>query len=370
MPMSVVAAVARFGTQRRPRLLRAGLLALAFKGAFLVTSQAFSGGRVVVSRSDAFGANNRTGAKTSGFSGNSIPGANVAARLGPRSGAARKHRPGTWKCGCEACLSFEATDDGKAAQALLEKHYEEKHEISVALPSMILPERSVRLRQSIPCAACDMSGDEGPGGAVWLAGVALATYINTHAPPGHQSKEKAAPWHGKNVLELGSGTGIAGIAAASEGANVLLTDKDILVPLMAKNIRLNEDSMLIGSADCEAFDWATPPPEEVSSKTWDVVLCAEPVTRSSDVPLFVSTLASLLSPDGVAASATAIYAHNIVDAESPDLGMHLKHAFEAHGFSCAGLPSLPSQGTGEFGLEAVELWTLQSSSTQPRQPHM
>jgi len=171
-----------------------------------------------------------------------------------------------------------------------------------------------------------------------------------------------------NVLELGSGTGVAGIAAASEGAHVLLTDKDTLMPLMAKNIRLNEDSMLIGSADYEAFDWAAPPPEEVSSTSWDVVLCAESVTRSSDVPPFVSTLASLLGPDGAAASATAIYAHNPMDSQSPELNMQLKSAFKARGLSCVSLPSLPSQVTGDLGLETVELWTLQSSSAQPLQP--
>jgi 2-polyprenyl-3-methyl-5-hydroxy-6-metoxy-1,4-benzoquinol methylase len=230
------------------------------------------------------------------------------------------------------------------------------------------------MRQSIPCDDCLMSGEEGPGGAVSGAGVALATYINKNAPPGRQTKDKSIPWRGMNVLELGSGTGVAGIAAAAEGATVLLTDKDDLMPLMAKNIRLNEDNMLFGSADYEAFDWAEPPPREVSKEAWDVVLCAESVTRSDDVPLFVSTLASLLSPDGAAAGATAIYAHNPMDAQSPDLDLQLQTAFKSHGLSRKSLPSLASQTTKqscgdvecgrcpEVELDTVELWTLHSSS--------
>eukprot|EP00419_Tripos_fusus_P001074 CAMPEP_0172684424 /NCGR_PEP_ID=MMETSP1074-20121228/19550_1 /TAXON_ID=2916 /ORGANISM="Ceratium fusus, Strain PA161109" /LENGTH=358 /DNA_ID=CAMNT_0013503435 /DNA_START=76 /DNA_END=1149 /DNA_ORIENTATION=- len=358
MPKPVVAPAARVASQRRPRLLRAGLLALALKATFLATSRAFTGGGVVQQqqRPSLFGANNnRTGGMTSRVP-STMPGTTVVAGFGARSGAARKHRPGTWKCGCEACVSFESTDDGKAQLALLEKHYRQNHDMSVALPSMILPERSLRMRQSIPCSDCLMSGDEGPGGAVSAAGMALATYINNHAPPGHQSKEMLAPWRGINVLELGSGTGVAGIAAASEGATVLLTDKDVFMPLMAKNIRLNEDNIMTGSADYEAFDWAAPPPEEVLSKTWDVVLCAESVTRSSDVPLFVSALASLLGPDGAAASATAIYAHNPMDSQSPELHMQLKSEFEARGLSYASLPSPPSQSTGELSFETVELW--------------
>lgn len=378
MPVPVVAAAARAAVRQQPRLWRAGLLALALKAAFLGTSSAFFGGSRVVNQRRAFSANNRTVSTIGGFSGSNMPGATVTmpgtSVLGARRGAARQHRPGTWKCGCEACISFDTSDEGRAKQAILEKHWEKIHDMSVALPSLILPERSLRMRQSIPCDDCLMSGEEGPGGAVSGAGVALATYINKNAPPGRQTKDKSIPWRGMNVLELGSGTGVAGIAAAAEGATVLLTDKDDLMPLMAKNIRLNEDNMLFGSADYEAFDWAEPPPREVSKEAWDVVLCAESVTRSDDVPLFVSTLASLLSPDGAAAGATAIYAHNPMDAQSPDLDLQLQTAFKSHGLSRKSLPSLASQTTKqscgdvecgrcpEVELDTVELWTLHSSS--------
>merc|ERR1712060_648000 len=93
---------------------------------------------------------------------------------------------------------------------------------------------------------------------------------------------------------------------------------------------------------------------------------------SSDVPLFASALASLLGPDGAAASATAIYAHNPEDLQPLELNMQLRSAFESHGLSCESLPR-PSWRLSELakveGLGEVELLMLQSSSVQPRQPY-
>jgi 2-polyprenyl-3-methyl-5-hydroxy-6-metoxy-1,4-benzoquinol methylase len=292
---------------------------------------------------------------------------------------------GKWRCGCSFCLAFSATDEMRAelsnAQELLEDHWEKYHDMRVALPSVVFPERALRVRQSVACSACSLSGDQGPGGAVWAAGAALASYISKNAPPGHEGEEKMAPWRGLKVLELGSGTGIAGIAAAAEGADVLLTDKDFLVPLMANNIRLNQDQMELGSADCEAFNWTSEPPKEVSGTTWDVVLGADLVESPADVPLFADTLASLLGPGGAAAGATAIYAH---DPQSQELDVHLKSALKTRGLSCMDLPSLPSQATGEVVpyrvplsrgpgdgavLDRVVFWLLQSSSAHPQRHH-
>lgn len=275
---------------------------------------------------------------------------------------------GKWRCGCSFCIAFQATDEMKAelsnAQELLEQHWDKYHDMRVAIPSVILPERSLRMRQSVSCSACTLAGDLGPGGAVWAAGAALATYISSHAPPGRRSEGEMAPWRGVSVLELGSGTGVAGLAAAAEGADVLLTDKDLLMPLLTKNIRLNQDQIETGSADCEPFDWAAPPPKEVSGKTWDVVLGADLVLGSADVTPFADTLASLLGPHGAAAGATAIYAHH---PQSLELDMDLTAALVSRGLSRTDLPSVPPQATDEAAYpegaapDKVVLWALQGS---------
>jgi 2-polyprenyl-3-methyl-5-hydroxy-6-metoxy-1,4-benzoquinol methylase len=176
-----------------------------------------------------------------------------------------------------------------------------------------------------------------------------------------------APWRGANVLELGSGTGVAGLAAAAEGADVLLTDKELLVPLLSKNIRLNQDQVEIGSVQCEAFDWAAPPPAEVSTTTWDVVLGADLVSTFADVVLFADALASLIGPRGVAAGATSIYAHS---RRSLEIDMELQKAFTARGLVWTEMPSpmlsqdhLSTGGSDDRPLDEVVLWEVRSDAT-------
>jgi predicted nicotinamide N-methyase len=54
------------------------------------------------------------------------------------------------------------------------------------------------------------------GTVLWPSSIALALEIG----------ERAAEFHGRRVLELGAGVGLAGIAAASVGAKVMQTDRD------------------------------------------------------------------------------------------------------------------------------------------------
>ncbi|KAJ1473949.1 hypothetical protein T484DRAFT_1834213 [Baffinella frigidus] len=68
--------------------------------------------------------------------------------------------------------------------------------------------------------------DHGIPGKVWDGGLILAEFLAAHPE-----------WvQGKKVLEVGSGTGLSGIAAACSGARaVILTDLPDHVPILAAN---------------------------------------------------------------------------------------------------------------------------------------
>jgi hypothetical protein len=210
----------------------------------------------------------------------------------------------------------------------------------------------------------------------WAAGFALATYVSQNGPPGRQGRVsgKEAPWRDVKVLELGSGTGMAGIAAASVGADVLLTDSSRLVPLMSRNINVNRSRIDVGSIACAAFEWGQveKPPVDVSKQSWDVMLGADLVRDAASVPLFADTLAFLLGPLGAAAGGTAIYAHR---PRSSALDEDLQAALGERGLTWRVLPPLPPQASDEAspwspakeckdaaGADEVVFWELQGSS--------
>lgn len=64
---------------------------------------------------------------------------------------------------------------------------------------------------------------------------------------------------GSRVLELGSGTGVVGIAAACLGAHVLATDLPDVLPLLRESIQLNEGLVAAagGSVAAATLDWET-----------------------------------------------------------------------------------------------------------------
>jgi predicted nicotinamide N-methyase len=80
---------------------------------------------------------------------------------------------------------------------------------------------------------------------LWPASIALAREVLA----------RSEELRGKRVLELGAGTGIPGIVAASLGARVLQIDRsDIAVHLCLRNIERNHASQIeVQRADWESF---------------------------------------------------------------------------------------------------------------------
>jgi len=90
----------------------------------------------------------------------------------------------------------------------------------------------------------------GTGAVVWDAGRVLAKYLE---------QQESSSMNGKQVLELGAGTGLTGIAAAMLGASVVLTDLSAVVPLIEQNIRANSAAIMqsSGSAIAKTIDWGS-----------------------------------------------------------------------------------------------------------------
>jgi predicted nicotinamide N-methyase len=80
-----------------------------------------------------------------------------------------------------------------------------------------------------------LSPDLGNGGLVWPSTFVLAQYLNS-----------SRTLSGKCIAELGAGTGLLGIWAATQGAHVVLTDVAELVPLLQENARMNMDQISKG----------------------------------------------------------------------------------------------------------------------------
>ncbi|XP_028576082.2 protein N-lysine methyltransferase METTL21D isoform X2 [Podarcis muralis] len=98
----------------------------------------------------------------------------------------------------------------------------------------------------------------GTGCVVWDAALVLARFLEKAA------EEEAAgpaglPLRRKAALELGAGTGLVGLMAASLGANVTVTDLDEVQDLLKMNIE-NNRHLITGSIQAKVLKWG----EEVS----------------------------------------------------------------------------------------------------------
>ncbi|TSO25208.1 Protein-lysine methyltransferase METTL21D [Bagarius yarrelli] len=83
------------------------------------------------------------------------------------------------------------------------------------------------------------------GCVVWDAAIVLSKYLETKQFC--NSASGSSTWSSKHVVELGAGTGVVGIMAASLGANVTVTDLEDLQPLLELNIRENQELLRTGS---------------------------------------------------------------------------------------------------------------------------
>jgi len=106
--------------------------------------------------------------------------------------------------------------------------------------------------------------DADTGRTTWDGAIVLAKYLET-------AQGSRRDLRGASVLELGAGTGLAGLSAAALGAAVLLTDLGYCVPQLESNA---DGFTGPGSVRARELDWAQPA-AEVIAEPFDLVIGAD-----------------------------------------------------------------------------------------------
>ncbi|KAK7898127.1 Protein-lysine N-methyltransferase rrg1 [Exophiala xenobiotica] len=132
------------------------------------------------------------------------------------------------------------------------------------------------------------------------------------------------------VLELGAGTGLVGIAAACVWhTQVLLTDLPEILPNLQQNLEHNRELVARnrGQVHARALDWAdeTDVPRHQGEK-YMVILAADPIYSSEHPRLLVSTVRRWISWDASARFIVELPIRDRYDGEREDLRYTLRQS--------------------------------------------
>ena len=132
------------------------------------------------------------------------------------------------------------------------------------------------------------------GAMLWPASIALA----------HDLETRAEQLRGKRVLELGAGTGVPGIVAASLGANVLQVDRsEVALQLCAVNAQRNRQEHV----EPRAAEWET----FHSDEPFDFILGADVLYVTTMHERLRAICEAYLAPGGVALFADPFRAQSL-----------------------------------------------------------
>ncbi|KAE9523946.1 hypothetical protein AGLY_015593 [Aphis glycines] len=123
---------------------------------------------------------------------------------------------------------------------------------------------------------------------VWDASLVLSKYLETLYLKNNKTFDS------KRVIELGSGLGCVGLAAACFGANVQLTDLPENLHQLKRNVDENMPC-LKGSVQTVALTWGT----TFESEPYDFLLMADCIYYPEVVEALVKTMTELTAPNTV-----------------------------------------------------------------------
>lgn len=153
-------------------------------------------------------------------------------------------------------------------------------------PAALAPSPLPPFARAAPPLSVLVDPREGCGGHLWQAALELCAHLDTH--PAWAERD----FHGLRVLELGAGTGLAGMYAARRGATVLCTDLAVMLPVLQANVDLNFARG--GNISVAEYCWGTDAAR--LGGPFDVVLAADCVYLEAAFEPLLASLAALVVP--------------------------------------------------------------------------
>lgn len=142
-----------------------------------------------------------------------------------------------------------------------------------------------------------------------MAACLSSTILRTESPQLLKSLLHIAQFELINVIELGSGCGLVGIALATlrHKCRILLTDLPDAMDILDYNI-LQSKPALESKIEHMVLDWAEPLPSAITEQQYDLILVSECTYNEISIPALVKTLSALVaqSPTAVVVLATKV----------------------------------------------------------------
>eukprot|EP00752_Nemacystus_decipiens_P012900 g11419.t1 len=135
----------------------------------------------------------------------------------------------------------------------------------------------------------------GIGGSVWSTGLLLTEHLSRHA------ELYDDVFRGKRLLELGSGTGVVGLAAARFGPpkEVIITDLESHVDICTGNVSRDAATGAQGlcSVRVEAYNWSGEVPDSLGAVPFDIILGTDVAYYEHLYTPFVQALERTAGPE-------------------------------------------------------------------------
>ena len=186
--------------------------------------------------------------------------------------------------------------------------------------------------------------------------------LHRKSPPSLKSLLHIAQPAALNVIELGSGCGLVGIAFAAlrPKCHILLTDLPEAMDILGYNISQSQPAM--GSKmEHMVLDWDDTLPPSVAQERYDLILVSECIYNDRSIPALVRTLSALASGSPASVIVVATKVRHCSEAVFFDLMSH-SGFLEVDRLSIP-LPDPQKKASGQ-DLENVDVYILCGAQMQ------